>query len=81
MLWEWRHRADSPSQLGKFLTCCLGAAAIVWDKYWMVQLTRMLCSELLFFLPSCKGTLPGKQHKDPPGLWTLSGFLSSPGLD
>lgn len=37
----------TPSQPGKFPTCCLRAAAIVWDKYWMVQLTRMLWSELL----------------------------------
>lgn len=36
---------------------------------------------LVFFLPACKGMLPGKQYKDPPGLGTLPGFLRSPGLD
>ncbi|XP_059323642.1 adenosine 3'-phospho 5'-phosphosulfate transporter 1 [Ammospiza nelsoni] len=36
---------------------------------------------LVFFLPSCKGTLSGKQHKDPAGLGTLPGFLRSPRLD
>lgn len=43
VLWEWRHGAcPTPPQPGKFPTCCLRAAAIVWGKSWMAQSPEML---------------------------------------
>lgn len=74
MLWEWRHQVRlTPPEPGKFLTCCLGAAAIVWGKSCMAQSPAMLWSEPLsssspLGKTDSTGIQPGKQHGLPPGL-------------